>query len=241
MPASLKKHFHLPMAGLVPWTTQDFPGRQSCVIFLQGCRWRCRYCHNTHLWSLQEKGTLDWKDVESFLKRRRGLLDAVVFSGGEPLLHPDLLLAVDRVKELGFQVALHTAGAVPSTLGKLLPKLDWVGFDMKAPFQKYEKVTLIRGSGGVARQSAQLLMESGVPYEFRTSLHSSLLNDADLIEITKDLKELKAQRFYLQEVRTQGCQDVELLASQARIQESVSSQTLEFLHQSFAHFGIRCA
>ena len=167
----------LKIAGLTPFTTIDYPDHLAAVLFCRGCPWRCGYCHNRSLLGEDGAGDLCWDKVLGFLESRRGLLDAVVFSGGEPTLQPDLKQAVQSVREKGFLVGLHTAGAFPERLKELLPFLDWVGMDLKAPFHEYERITGVSGSGDAARQSAMLIRESGVAHHFRTTLAPLLLTE----------------------------------------------------------------
>jgi pyruvate formate lyase activating enzyme len=167
----------LKIAGLTPFTTIDFPDHLAAVLFCRGCPWRCGYCHNRSLLEEGGAGDLCWEKVLAFLDSRRSLLDAVVFSGGEPTLQPYLKQAVQSVREKGFLVGLHTAGAFPERLKELLPYLDWVGMDLKAPFHEYEQVTGVSGSGEAARQSALLIRESGVAHQFRTTLAPLLLTE----------------------------------------------------------------
>lgn len=199
------------IGGLVPFTTVDYPGRLSAVIFCQGCPWRCRYCHNTHLQPFHA-GALQWSEVDAFLKQRRGLLDAVVFSGGEPTAQPALLRAILRVRELGYLAALHTAGMYPRRLGRILPWVAWVGFDFKAPLDaRYDAVAGRPGTAKRVIKSLQLLLESGVDYELRTTVHPALLNAQAKAEINRQVAALGAKPVRWQPFRPQGCTDGELL------------------------------
>jgi pyruvate formate lyase activating enzyme len=191
----------LAVGGLTPLTTIDLPGRLSAVVFCQGCPWRCGYCHNPELLPRRSDTALDWAQVMAFLERRRGLLDAVVFSGGEPTLQRGLLDAVRTVKAQGFQVALHTAGPYPERLAQVLPDLDWVGLDIKAPFDRYDRITGVPGSGERARESARLVLESGVACEFRTTVPPALLAPGELLRLARDLSGLGARHYVLQECR----------------------------------------
>ena len=101
------------------------------------------------------------QDVLAFLERRRGLLDAVVFSGGEPTLQPSLKPAIEQVKALGYLVGLQTAGIVPAVLARVLPLLDWVGMDVKAAWQEHEAVTGVRTSARRAKESLEMILASG--------------------------------------------------------------------------------
>ena len=185
------------VGGLTPFTSIDYPGRLSAVVFCQGCPWRCGYCHNAHLIP-RRPGGLHWHEVMALLRRRRGLLDAVVFSGGEPTLHRGLGEAMRQVREQGFLVGLHTAGPYPERLARVLPLVDWVGMDIKAPFPAYEAVTGVPGSGDRARRSARLVVESGVAHQFRTTLDRSLLDDGDIRWIEGELEAMGAQEHVLQ-------------------------------------------
>lgn len=156
----------LKVGGLNCCSTIDYPGELAAVIFCQGCPWRCGYCHNRHLLPERAENTIGWEEIIRFLERRRGLLDAVVFSGGEPTMQSSLAEAISIAKELGFLIGLHTAGAFPDVLDQVLPLTDWVGMDIKAPFEEYEVITGIPGSGVAARMSAQMVRQSGVLHQF---------------------------------------------------------------------------
>ncbi len=117
----------LRVGGVQRFTSIDYPGALAAVVFVQGCPWRCVYCHNPQLQSRQVPQPAPapaWPDLLAWLGCRRGLLDAVVFSGGEPTADPALPQAVDEVRALGFRVGLHTAGMLPRRLRTLLPRLD---------------------------------------------------------------------------------------------------------------------
>jgi pyruvate formate lyase activating enzyme len=158
----------LRVGGLTRCSASDYPGKLAAVVFCQGCAWRCGYCHNPELQPRRGGGEIAWSDVLAFLERRRGLLDAVVFSGGEPTLQRGLGRAMRAVKALGFLVGLHTAGIVPRRLAEVLPLVDWVAMDAKAPFAEHARVTGVRGSGARARASRDLILASGVAAECHT-------------------------------------------------------------------------
>jgi pyruvate formate lyase activating enzyme len=160
----------LRVGGLTPLTTVDFPGELAAVIFCQGCPWRCRYCHNGHLLPVRAEGLIPWVEVRGFLESRRGLLDAVVFSGGEPTLQRGLESAMREVRSLGFKVGLHSSGAYPGQLRPLLPLLDWVGLDIKALPEDYPAITRVPGSGERAWESLNLLLTAQVPLQVRTTV-----------------------------------------------------------------------
>jgi anaerobic ribonucleoside-triphosphate reductase activating protein len=206
------RHRELGIGGLVPFSTVDFPGKLSAVLFCQGCPWRCRYCHNTHL---QPFGAGEWKwsAVERFLDGRRGLLDAVVFSGGEPTAQPALEDAIVAVRAMGFEVGLHTAGIYPDRLRRVLPLIDWVGLDIKAPFDpRYDAITQIRSSWRAARLALEEVLAGGVDYELRTTVHPALLDTTTRAEIEEELARCGARPTRWQEFRAQGCMDEALNA-----------------------------
>jgi pyruvate formate lyase activating enzyme len=158
----------LRVGGLTRLSATDYPGKLAAVVFCQGCAWRCGYCHNPELQAARAEKQIAWAEVLAFLERRKGLLDAVVFSGGEPTQQRGLEAAMREVKAMGFLVGLHTAGIVPWRLEKVLPLVDWVAMDVKAKFDAHESVTRVRGSGERAKQSRDLIMKSGVACELHT-------------------------------------------------------------------------
>lgn len=160
----------LAIGGLTPFTTIDYPGKLAAVVFCQGCPWRCGYCHNQHLLAVDRQAGIVWEAVMQLLEQRRGLLDAVVFSGGEPTMQPGLPQALAAVRRMGFLTGLHTGGAYPDRLADCLPHLDWVGMDLKASFEIYDEITGVAGSGTVAEHSAELVLASGIVHQFRTTV-----------------------------------------------------------------------
>ncbi len=178
----------LPVAGITPMTTVDFPGRIACVIFTQGCPWRCPYCHNVGLRPMKSKGNLPWKGVLSFLEARRGFLDGVVFSGGEPTRNARLPDAIRQVRALGYTIGLHTAGIYPRRLGIVLPLVDWVGLDIKAPLDwRYQVLTGSAGSAMRVMISLNLVQHSGVDFQLRTTVSPEFTSAADLDDLRRHL------------------------------------------------------
>ena len=200
----------LRIGGLTPLTTIDYPHHLSCVIYCQGCSWRCRYCHNPDMLVTNKQSTHAWEEVLGFLKRRRGLLEAVVFSGGEPLTQKHLLTSIKQVKELGFKIGLHTAGSLPRRLELVLPYVDWVGFDVKDLLTHVDAITQVKGSGNNNWKSLKLLLSSGVDYQCRTTVHWQLLGAKRLTELTEKLKQLGVKDYAVQLCRTQKMFDASL-------------------------------
>ncbi len=183
----------------------DFPNKIAAVAFLQGCPWRCPFCYNTSLQKIGAQPESDWtfEKFIAFLKKRRNVLDGVVFSGGEPLVHDGLYQAISVVKGLGYAVGLHTGGYRPEALSKVLPLLDWVGFDIKAPLEKerYKQIT-----GGMAdvqkvKESLALLIQSGVDFECRTTCDPRMLSKEDIYLIAETLQKAGVKKYFIQKYR----------------------------------------
>lgn len=196
----------LRVGGFVPLTTIDFPGRLAAVVFCQGCPWRCSYCHNPQLIPAGAEAERPWQAVLDFLERRRGLLDGVVFSGGEPTLQAALPQALREVRALGFETALHTAGMYPERLAAVLPLLDWVGLDIKGPAEHYDAITATPGSAGVVQRSLELLLASGVNHECRTTWHAGLFGRDELDRLGAGLVQRGVRRWKVQACRAEGRQ-----------------------------------
>lgn len=191
----------LIIGGLTPFTTIDYPGKLAAVVFCQGCPWRCGYCHNQHLLTVDRQVSIVWEEVMQFLEQRRGLLDAVVFSGGEPTMQPSLPEALQEIRRMGFLSGLHTGGQYPERLAACLSHLDWVGMDLKAPFDCYDAITGVVGSGAAAERSAELVRLSGVAHQFRTTLDPFLLAKGRLTALQQTVAGW-GERLLLQDCRT---------------------------------------
>jgi pyruvate formate lyase activating enzyme len=192
----------LAVGGWTPLSTVDWPGVLASVIFTRGCPWRCPYCQNRHL-QAAEGERLDFEKLLEQLARRVGFIEGVVFSGGEPTLQPGIIEAMESVRLLGLRCALHTGGAFPQVLERILELrlVDWIGLDIKAPFDLYHRVTGRPDSAGRARRSLELVASSGVEYELRTTVWPELLGPEELRRIVEELGPATARRLVLQ-----GCQ-----------------------------------
>ena len=197
----------LHVGGITPLTTIDFPGELAAVVFCQGCPWKCRYCQNAHLIPRSLHAAVPWEDVLDLLERRRGLLDAVVFSGGEPTLQRELPTAVYAARTMGYKIGLHTAGCYPERLDELLPAVEWVGLDIKALPEDYPALTGVRGSGERALESLDFLVDSGVGNEVRVTVHDALLPDDKLQRLLDLLADHGAGEVVLQRCRTANILD----------------------------------
>ncbi len=233
-------HPRVRVGGFEPLTTVEWEGRLSAVVFLQGCPWRCRYCHNAELAPLTAPGMTPWADVLEELGARRGFLDAVIFSGGEPTMQSELPDALRQVAALGFEVALHTNGFDPRALRQALDTgiVDFVAMDVKAPFEEYELITQVPASGRAARQSVQVVLESGVEHELRTTFHPALLSHDHLRTIARELAELGASTWVVQLFRAEGC-PVRWLRESILLPARVEPDLRRELADRFEHFQVR--
>lgn len=203
----------LRVGGFVPFTTTDYPGALAAVVFCQGCPWRCGYCHNPHLIPAHGDDEREFARIVDWLKTRAGLLDAVVFSGGEPTAQAGLVDAIAIIRAPGFKIGLHTGGAYPRRLAQVLPLVDWVGFDVKAPFAEYHAITGVRGTGFAALASLDVVIASGVAHEVRTTVHPSLTPPDALDRIARELGARDIRKWVLQPFRTTGCTDTALIST----------------------------
>lgn len=176
-------------------------GQVAAVVFCQGCPWRCGYCHNPELLDAAAPTAFAWEDVLAFLCQRRDLLDAVVFSGGEPTLQAGLPTALAQARALGYRTALHTGGMYPARLTALLKLLDWVGLDIKAPWARLDALTRSSGSAARVRDSLEALLTSGVSYECRTTWAERLFPMAELRALAQELAALGVTHWALQQCR----------------------------------------
>lgn len=192
----------LAIAGLVPLSAVDWPGRLVATIFCQGCPLRCPYCQNSSILDNRTPGVIPWREVEGFLKRRVGLLDGVVFTGGEALRQEAVIAAAESAVSLGFSVGVHTSGMFPDRLERMMHVVDWVGLDIKARPEDYKKAVGVRGDK--VWQTLDLILETGVDYEVRTTVHPESLADYHFEDLVSQLKLAGVRTFALQEARTEG-------------------------------------
>jgi pyruvate formate lyase activating enzyme len=203
----------LIIGGVTPLSTLDFPDALAAVIYCQGCPWGCPYCHNEPLREITDAVEHDSASVLAWLEGRKGLLDAVVFSGGEPTLQDGLADMLATVRRMGFRTGLHTTGMFPKALSAVLPLCDWVGLDIKAPRAAYNRIAGVAGGGEAAFASLGLLLESRVPFETRTTWHPGLLTEDELTSLAGELAVAEAGRWVIQAFRPDGCTDTALAAA----------------------------
>ena len=196
----------LVIAGLVPMSTVDWPDHLTATVFTQGCPWNCSYCHNQALIPTRTPGAVAWQEVRDLLRRRRGLLDGVVFTGGEALRQDGLADAAREVKAAGFAVGLHTAGMYPRRLRDLVEDglVDWVGLDVKALPEHYTQVVGRPNAAAKVWQSLDVVVGSGVEAEVRTTVVPGDVTADDAVEVARRAHETGARVYALQQVRARG-------------------------------------
>jgi anaerobic ribonucleoside-triphosphate reductase activating protein len=219
---------HCPaVGGLTPFSTVDWPGTLAAVVFIAGCPWRCHYCHNPELQTRAAR--YDWRDVRAFLDTRQGLLDAVVFSGGEPLSEPRLPSMIREVRRMGFRIGLHTAGIYPLRLADVMRYLDWVGLDIKADAQGYDDITGRRDSQRPAQACLTQLLTAGMDFECRITWHPDWLSETRLLALARELARRGVKRFAVQSARSSAD------AAPAWHLTAPAQATLQSLFEPFAY------
>lgn len=185
--------------GFQKLTLLDFPGKVACIVFTPGCNFRCPFCHNASLVTHIDGERIEEEEILSYLKKRQGLLDGVVVTGGEPTLQGDLADFLGKIKALGYAVKLDTNGTSPEKLKTLVEKglVDYVAMDIKNTAAKYP-VTAGCGSAvlGKVEESIDFLLTDTVDYEFRTTVTAELHTPQDIGDIAKRIK--GAKRYFLQ-------------------------------------------
>ena len=185
--------------GLQKMTLLDFPGRVACTVFFSGCDMRCPFCHNAELLDGTAPAVMDEEELLSFLKKRRGLLDGVAFTGGEPLLQKDLPAFMTRIRELGYPVKLDTNGTHPERLEKLIAEglVQYVAMDIKNSPERYAETAGLKDLDlAPIRESVSILMHGMAEYEFRTTVVAELHDDRSFEQIGQWIR--GAKHYYLQ-------------------------------------------
>jgi pyruvate formate lyase activating enzyme len=203
------------LKGWVKSSLVDFPGRIAASVFSGGCNFRCPNCHNADLvLRPSQLADLDEDEIWTFLERRRGVLDGVVLSGGEPTLQPDFLVFAARLHQLGFLVKLDTNGYLPGLLQEAIEDrlVDYVAMDVKASLNSYAEATGTAVNTARIVRSIGYLMGSDIEYEFRTTVVPGLVDEDEVIRIGKCIDGARA--YYLQQFAPRNTLDPALLDRQ---------------------------
>ena len=189
----------LNIQGLLKTTLLDYPGHVAATVFMGGCNMRCPFCHNMNIVTASGSGPYTDKDILSFLTSRKGILDGVCITGGEPTLYKELPSFIGQIKDMGFSIKLDTNGTDPGMLGSLISSglVDYVAMDIKSSLSFYSDACGIpKIDLSPIKESIAILKKGDCEYEFRTTAVSRFLND----DIVKDIGDLLngADRYFLQ-------------------------------------------
>ena len=179
----------MKILGQVKSSFIDYPGHASTVIFIGGCNFACDYCHNPAI--VKNIGEeISQNDFFAFLEKRKRFLDGVCVTGGEPTLHNEVYDLVKAIKNVGYKVKLDTNGTNPNMIDRLIKEelVDYIAMDIKGPFSKYESITNRDINLDNISKSIELLMNSNIEYEFRTTVHKEILAKKDIKEIAENIK-----------------------------------------------------
>lgn len=206
----------------------DYPKKVCGILFAQGCNFRCPYCHNPELvdHSLFQE-CLREEEIFSFLQKRKGKLDAVSITGGEPTIQSDLVEFIERIKDIGYLVKIDTNGSCPEVLERLINRrlLDYIAMDVKAPLEKYRNIAKTRVNPDNIKKSIETIMDSGVEYEFRTTVVKSLLKKEDLKKIASIIQ--GARLYVLQKFAPSKCLDKRFLIKTTYSDEDFEAVTVK--------------
>ncbi len=195
----------MKISGLQKLTLLDYPGKVACTVFTAGCNMRCPFCHNASLVLDKPEDSIDEEKLIDFLKKRVGVLDGVVITGGEPLLHGDIPNLLKRIKELGYKIKLDTNGTRPELLKQLVSEglVDRVAMDIKNAPDKYGgTVGIDRFDISPVSESKEFLMNCGIEYEFRTTVVKGIHTEESLLQLAGWIK--GANEYYLQQFKDSG-------------------------------------
>lgn len=226
----------MTFGGFTPLTLIDYPGKTAAMVYTIGCNFRCPYCHNPELVDETIEETFSEAFVLEFLKKRVGLLEGLVITGGEPTMHGESLMSfMEKVRALGFSVKLDTNGTDPGFIREAIRReaVQYIAMDVKAPLAAYHTVANRPVDTDALRESIALLKEGGVLYEFRTTVVKALLSPSDVEDIARDIE--GAAQYYLQKFVP-----TKILNPQFKRKVSYSDEEFEALKERAGKHVARC-
>lgn len=195
----------MKIKGFQKTTLLDFPGKVAATVFTGGCNFRCPFCHNASLvLNPNEVDDIDEEYVLSYLKKRKGILDGVCITGGEPLLQKDILSFVEKIKEIGLLIKIDTNGSYFNALKDIINSgcVDYIAMDIKNSFERYAETIGLSEIPENVIKSIEYIMSSGVDYEFRTTVVKEFHSFEDIENISREIK--GAKRYFLQKFTDSG-------------------------------------
>lgn len=226
----------MKIGGLQTLSLIDYPGILCCIVFTQGCNFRCPYCHNPEL-ILPEKFSpeIDINSFFEFLEKRKRYLKGVSITGGEPTIHSDLPIFIEKIKTLGYLVKLDTNGTNPEMIKTLLTDnlVDYIAMDVKGPMEKYEKIVNAKVEIEKILKSIEIIKNSSIHYEFKTTVVKSQLLPQDFEKIGELIK--GAKNYYIQKFVPSKCIDSSFLK-----EENYSDQQLEEIKKKMLNYVENC-
>jgi pyruvate formate lyase activating enzyme len=226
------------IGGIQKTSLLDYPKRLSAIIWTIDCNLRCPFCYNKNL-VFGKAEPIPEGEILSFLKKRQGMLEGLVISGGEPLLQEDLVDFSKKVKNLGYLIKIDTNGMFPERLKELIDKklVDYVAMDVKAPKEKYNQLAGVKVDISKIEKSIDIIKNDAPDYEFKTTFVPDLLKKEDIIEIAKWLK--GAKRFYLQQFKNNPPLVSSKLDNVASYAKEYLLETLEAIKPLFKNCEVR--
>ncbi|MBX9806911.1 MAG: anaerobic ribonucleoside-triphosphate reductase activating protein [Flavobacteriaceae bacterium] len=218
----MKENVSKPIYSLTPFTLLDYPHKSACILWFAGCNMRCLYCYNPEI--VLGKGSLSFEKILSFLHSRKNLLDAVVFSGGECILHKNILPLIAEVKRMGFLVKIDTNGSSPEVMKQLISKslIDYIALDYKGPKSKFKAITQSDLYDSF-EETLDIILKAKIPFEVRTTYHSDLLTEDDLEKMVRFLESKNyVGNYYIQYFKN----DVETLSKLERSKNRIDCEKL---------------
>ncbi len=216
----------MKIGGLQKLTLIDYPGKLACIIFLSGCNFRCSWCYSPELVvpeKIKEHPELKKEELFAFLEKRKGKIEGVVFCGGEPTVDPELLQFAGEIKREGFSIKLDTNGSNPEVLKELLENklLDYIAMDIKAPIERYQEVTGVKVDTDKIKESIEIIKNSGIEYEFRTTLIPGIHQEKDAVKMGKLIE--GAEKYFLQNFLPEKTIDEGFLAKKPFTREELEN------------------
>ncbi len=227
----------MEFGGLEKFTLIDYPGKVACMVYTIGCNFRCPYCHNPELVDETVENTMSEGYILYFLSQRIGILDGIVITGGEPTMHGQKLLDfILKVKNLGFKVKLDSNGTDPEFLARVIDNnlVDYIAMDIKSPLSKYSQTVARAVNISSIKRSIDILINSNIDYEFRTTVVKSLINIEDFEEIGKEIK--GAKKYFLQKFIP-----TKILNPQFRKKVSFDDDEMREIQKKMSKYVVTCS